>query len=81
MPYCPNLRDAHRFGSATRRGHHCRHVRLASVSIVETLGLETTEVVSVVWRGQPADTRDKLDLVDVYGPELDLLDDLDEWED
>ncbi len=49
--------------------------------VVETLGLGTTEVVSVVWSGQPADAQDELDLVDVYDPELDLLDDIDEWED
>lgn len=31
--------------------------------------------------GQPADYRDdELELVDVYDPEIDLLDDLDDWD-
>lgn len=35
--------------------------------------------MTVVWSGQPADSWDELELVDVYDPEIDLLDDLDEW--
>ena len=31
------------------------------------------------WSSQPADSQDELELVDVYDPEIDLLDDLDEW--
>ncbi len=34
----------------------------------------------MLWSGQSADYRDdELELVDVYDPEIDLLDDLDEW--
>ncbi len=37
--------------------------------------------VTVVWSGQPADYRDdELDLVDDYDPKLDLLYDLDDWD-
>ena len=46
-----------------------------------TLHCGTTEGVTVMGSGQPADCRDdELDLVDDYDPELDLLDDLDDWD-
>src|SRR5512143_4308100 len=49
-----------------------RPVRLARVSILETLDLRTMEVVSMACSGQPADYRDdELELVD-DDPELDL---------
>lgn len=36
--------------------------------------------MTVAWSGQSSDYRDdELELVDVYDPEIDLLDDLDEW--
>lgn len=37
--------------------------------------------MSVVWCGQPVEPwGDEWELVDVYDPEVDLLDDLDDWE-
>lgn len=44
-------------------------------------GLWYKAVVTVLWSSQPAEGWDgELDLVDVYDPELDLLDDLDGWD-
>ena len=44
-------------------------------------GDKAREVVTVVGSGQPADYRDdELELVDDDDPELDFLDDLDEWD-
>ncbi len=37
--------------------------------------------MSVVWCGQPVESwGDDWELVDVYDPEVDLLDDLDDWD-